>query len=659
MSSDASPPPSRTSLLAQAPKFAPPASPSKSASPARQPLQDRSGAHTNRYSGPTIRIVGDSEDDVYLKFPTPSEPSQILPPPRHAPGYGFERPGSRVSSGSQVANTVAKFEAGRAPVPQPPSHGFHQKRKFRQSASTRTSDADTLVASSFSPSTVRLSQGTTPPSSPPPEFADFEKGLEQLQGEAPSRSQRPTIRAVSPSSSGGESLESRTHALTPKASFASPASTISAAPPALVSNAGNASVIRDTQSSSNTHKHSSFVESEAGQLPPAAPANHRQPTLRPSIESFAYSDISYTSIEPSFPQSVPTIHEARTATVTSGLRVNHPIVRTPSASSFRAGSQNAPTITSRMQDRSLAHQWSSQLSTIASVSERDSRSLARRSRSYGARSHSEDSLVGNGRAQLTRRRGQTVGSLQSSSDEVSSEGHTEYSAMPRPLFSPVSRASSTERDYHGEHLDTISPLPSTIPLRTKNSGYLRRQNSDAGSARSIPDSRPGSAQSDLSTFIHNTIPAWARVYYRRGERISMAPSESESASSHRLGTSHSGRSHTPSESYHPFGVYRPRNRPRNRGSQADSVSLADEMRQIDGNIYILGSDRRPLSGWSTPHLGHDQRGRMLYSAWQAPSLDDNLNASLFGRQNRQILLFCLGFIFPFGRLFFSAPQLRV
>jgi hypothetical protein len=41
---------------------------------------------------------------------------------------------------------------------------------------------------------------------------------------------------------------------------------------------------------------------------------------------------------------------------------------------------------------------------------------------------------------------------------------------------------------------------------------------------------------------------------------------------------------------------------------------------------------------------------MRYSVWNAPSLDDDLGNTLFGRQNRQILLFCVGFIFPLGTL---------
>lgn len=645
-----------SSPLSQAPKFLPPTSSSRNASPIRRPLHERSNSQSNQYPGPTIRIVEDPGTDIYSKFPIPSEPSQILPPPRHAPGYGFERPGSRVSSGSQVANTIAKFEANRTLLPQIPSQRRKTPSAFRHSVSTSTSEADTLVASSFSPSSVRFSQGSTPPSSPPPDVVDFEKGLEVLQEETPFPPQRPTIRAVPPSSSGGDSLESRTRALTPQASAASLASSIPAASLPPISNAGNSSSVSVSRPLPKGHKHTQSSESEAGGPAFVSNIDYRQSVLKPkpSTESFAYSDISYTSIEPTFAhassQPSPTLHEARTATFASGIKLHYPIVRAPSSSSLRAESQTPPYITSRMQDRSLVHQWSSQLSTIPSMSERDSRSIARGSRSFGARSQSQDSYTGNGgngRTHIPRRRGQTVGSAQSSVDNVSSEGHTEFSAMPRPLFSPVSRSSSfEEKDYHSEHLDTISPLPTSVPLRMKNSGYLRRQHSDAGSTT---DSRPGSAQSDISTFIHNTIPAWARVYYQRGERISMGAPESESSGSIRLGTSHSGRTGTPSEGNFPLSIYRPRNRPRNRISQADTVSLSDEIHTVDGEIYVLGPNMHPLSGYSTPHLRTDRRGRTQYSIWKAPSLDHDLNTTLFGRQNRQILLFCVGFIFPLGK----------
>ncbi|KAF2826225.1 hypothetical protein CC86DRAFT_26396 [Ophiobolus disseminans] len=649
---------SLSSPLEHAPTFLPPTSTSTSrnASPIRKPLHDRSNSQTNQYSGPTIRIVEDPGSDIYSKYPVPSEPSQILPPPRHAPGYGFERPGSRVSSGSQVANTIAKFErsqASKIPAQQPlPPLLLARKKKFRHSASTRTSEADTLVASSLTPSSLRFSQGSTPPSSPPPDISDFEKGLEVLQEEPPRLAQKSTIRAVPPSSSGGESLESRTRALTPQESGASFASPEPPSSPTLISNDGNSTSVNWALPKS--HKHNPSSGSEKGRIAYPGDADYRQPVLRPSPSqtSFALSDISYTSIEPTHhtvpsSQPSPTLHEARTATFTSGVRINYPIVRAPSASSLRAESQNIPNFASRMQDRSLVHQWSSQLSTIPSVSERDSRSLARGSRSY-TRSQSQDSYNGNGnsngRTNYPRRRGQTIGSAQSSTDNISaeSEGRTEYSAMPMPLFSPVSRESFEEKDQHDEHLDTISPLPTSVPLRMKNSGYLRRHNSDSGSNT---ESRPGSAQSDISTFFHNSIPAWARVYYQRGERISMGAPGSESSESLRLGTAHSGRTQTPSEGNFPLSIYRPRNRPRNRASQQDTISLADDIQSIDG-VYVLGPNMHPLSGYSTPHLRTDRRGGTRYSVWAAPSLDDDLGSTLFGRQNRQILLFCVGFLFP-------------
>ena len=222
--------------LAQGPRFDPPQSQSTNTSPIRKPLHERSNSQTNRDSGSTIRIVQDPGHDIYQKYPVPSEPSQILPPPRHAPGYGFERPGSRVSNSSQVANTIAKFEASRARTPQPI---LSRKKGFRHSGSTSMSEEDTLVASSFTPSSLRFSQGSTAPSSPPPELEDEPKGLEVLEEVVSSQSTRPTIRAVPPSSSGGDS----DRALTPKASAASFASPAPTTTPRPISNAGNSSSV--------------------------------------------------------------------------------------------------------------------------------------------------------------------------------------------------------------------------------------------------------------------------------------------------------------------------------------------------------------------------------------------------------------------------------
>ncbi|KAF2128774.1 hypothetical protein P153DRAFT_292468 [Dothidotthia symphoricarpi CBS 119687] len=637
-----------SSPLAQAPKFSLPTSTSRPASPTRKPLHERSNSQSNRAAAPTIRIVGDNE--VYSKFPIPSEPSQILPPPRHAPGYAFEQPASRVSSSSKVANAIAKFEATKSLEPQTPLP--QRKKASRHSASTSNSEADTLVASSFTPPSFRFSRErfsqastSTLPSSPPPELSDFEKGLEVLQEEDSSAPPKPTIRAVPPSLSGGESVASRTRASSQAASDASFASSTPLASPTRFSNDGDSTPV--SRPLSQGHRQTPSSGSETGEPAYSSDIHHRQPVYKPSVESFAFSDISSTSIEPSLSTitASPSLHEAQTATFTSGVRFNNSVISSPSSTNLLAD-QNTPDIIPRMTDRGYGHQWSSTLSTIPSLSERDSRSIARASRSFGARSQSQDSIAGNGRTVVMRRRGQTVGSTNTSSDYVSSDS-SEFSPVPLPLFSPTSpmhRHPSEEKDYNNEHLDTISPLPPSAPLRMKTSGYLRRQNSDAGSTSS---SRPGSSQSDMSGFIANNIPAWAKAYYQRGERISIAGPESESSGSIRLGTSHSGRTRTPSESNFASNIHRPRNRPRDRSSRTDSVSFPEDAQPMEGDYYVLGPDGQltRLSRFSTPHLRSDNRGQ-LYSMWKAPSLDADLGKTLFSRQNRQILFFCLGFIFP-------------
>ena len=134
---------------------------------------------------------------------------------------------------------------------------------------------------------------------------------------------------------------------------------------------------------------------------------------------------------------------------------------------------------------------------------------------------------------------------------------------------------------------------------------------------------------------------------------------SESTDSLRLHTSNSGRTNTPSEYNFPMSLNRPRNRPRNRGSQGDDLSVTEELHTDDGGVYVLGPNMQPLHRYETPRLRTDQRSGMRYSVWNAPSLDQNLNTTLFGRQNRQVLLFCVGFIFPLGKSRLRRQPLRM
>jgi hypothetical protein len=67
--------------------------------------------------------------------------------------------------------------------------------------------------------------------------------------------------------------------------------------------------------------------------------------------------------------------------------------------------------------------------------------------------------------------------------------------------------------------------------------------------------------------------------------------------------------------------------------------------------------RRPLwrspssangSGVLSPHLHPDRRATMTLNAWSTPSVDEPFSRRLFAPLNRQIALFCVGFIFPFA-----------
>lgn len=530
MSASASRPSSATetavsSPLARAPRFSPPGS--KAVSPVRRPLHERSSSQSNQYAGPTIRVVEDDPgSDVYSKDPFPSEASHILPP-RKVPGYTFERRGSRVS------DTVAKIEASqrltKALEPKP-----LKVRKARHSTQTNASDASTVTPSSFSPRSSRFSQDSTALSAATPESSFWtEKEFEilpevekefDIAPESPSSPLRTTIRAVSPSTAAPSSKSSAEalvdHTLTPRPSGVSLASAASAETSTQnyttydrrssnISFTSTFDHAYDESTFDHGHGHEHTSSSESNLLKQASSNDTvvQRPTSKASTHSFTYTDYSYNSERPrSASQPFPTIHEAQTATVATGSRVNYAVVRAPSASSLRASSQERlPSISSRMNNRgSQVHQWSSQLSTIASESERDSRSLVRGSRSFSARSQSQDDYPSNGRSVIPRRR-QTVGSV-SSSDNNSTNPTESSVAMPLPLFSPVTGPSSNERNSESEERhDTISPLQSP-PLRMKTS-FIRRWDSDS---RSPASSRPSSAQSDLSTFISNTIPAWAR-----------------------------------------------------------------------------------------------------------------------------------------------------
>ncbi|KAF2742152.1 hypothetical protein M011DRAFT_413182 [Sporormia fimetaria CBS 119925] len=636
--------------LANAPRLSP--STSRKPSPFRGPLHERSSSQSNELPAPTIRVVDDIEEpssDVYSKKPFPSQPSQILPP-RKKPGYAFETRGSRVLGSNHVANVVAKFEANKATQPPLVPQPLQPKRPARQSTSTSNSDADTIVPSPFSPSSsTRFSIGSTAPSSV---FQD-DSGLE-VQQEETSGPSLATIRTVPPSTANSEEPWDA-HALTPKASAVSLASTASEEPSPEQAPVERASTV-GSGNFQTFGADTDYSSSPASTVPKQASPNYTtfcRPNVRPSSESLRCSPSSFNSERPrssSSPARPLSIHDGHhVVTLPNGARLSYPIVRQPSASRLTVDSQPLPKNPARMNAQRGVHQipqWSSQLSTIASESERNSRSVERVSPSVDGNSRladfPEEQLPSegpsDGRSFIPGRR-PTIVSFPSTDSDPSPTGTQSSVAVPLPLFSPLIKEPTEERNSD-ELQDTISPLQSP-PLKNKRS-FLRRRDSDSRST----SSRPGSAQSNFSDFIHNNIPAWARVYYREGRGSLGAESYTESTDSFRVLTANSGRTTTPSEGQYPLNIYRPRNRPHQHTWDPEAVSVAEAHNEKP--VYVVDPPRRHISQPYTPRLRPDRRSTARFSAWKAPSLDETLGTLLFSRQNRQIVLFALGFLCPFA-----------
>jgi hypothetical protein len=125
------------------------------------------------------------------------------------------------------------------------------------------------------------------------------------------------------------------------------------------------------------------------------------------------------------------------------------------------------------------------------------------------------------------------------------------------------------------------------------------------------------------------------------------PETSTEASDSRLNTQQSGPSMSPVESHFPLSIYRPRNRPHRHSRQTVGSDVISPGLPQDEDLYVIGPVRDHLrSRLGTPHLHPDRRSTARLSAWKAPSFNDGLSSLFSSRENRQILLFGVGFVFP-------------
>ncbi|KAI0022079.1 hypothetical protein F4780DRAFT_789517 [Xylariomycetidae sp. FL0641] len=316
---------------------------------------------------------------------------------------------------------------------------------------------------------------------------------------------------------------------------------------------------------------------------------------------------------------------------------------TPSISSIRrperklswAQSSSGPSRQPRMEE----HQWSSQLSTVPSEnesSERGSRLLSRASNpdrtssGFGSR-HSRhmrsisSSILENLEVSPSHSRSN------SRTESILDRPSPTYVRSPRELPSPPIR---TVRD-HDEHGDGLADLDHLQQLQSKSSrsrlGFSRRSSNH-------------SMRSSVGSITSATIPAWARVYYGSGERRWLAsPSIRSDGGDSRPGSAF-GPSASPSQQQ---GIRNPRRRPRDLWSP-DGRPSSMEISPIQGGLGTLrqGPKKKTSSIWS-PHLRRDRRASG-YSMWQPPSVSWSAESGMFGKRNIQVVMFVVGFVFPFA-----------
>lgn len=331
---------------------------------------------------------------------------------------------------------------------------------------------------------------------------------------------------------------------------------------------------------------------------------------------------------------------------------------------------------------STPHQWSSQLSTVMSESEESSARGASRSISGISGSSSR---IGNGSSGHVRRSsGGWTNSLHSrqmpsiSSSLAERLGEAEFGlgkAMsqspsverPYPSYSRAAPSHSRligDQDEYGDGLTElyqVSPKPSKSGL----SGFFTSTDSSSRNLHSSGSSRANSLASRANS-LRSSLPDWARLYYGSGERRLGGPASiaGSKSSESRPSSAAMYSSASPNTDQFPAPMQTTRKRPNqvsppmSQRPFSDSVSMddIDVVAQNDEDQWsagIMQTIRRKTSSIWSPHLRPDRRSRR-YSVWEPPSVNWSEDSGILGKRNAQIVLFVVGFLFPFGK--FSQAQ---
>ncbi|CAL3965955.1 unnamed protein product [Diplocarpon coronariae] len=352
---------------------------------------------------------------------------------------------------------------------------------------------------------------------------------------------------------------------------------------------------------------------------------------------------SFTSITTAFSQQ-----EAFRAIVGSGSIINLPIPilrykHQGSSSCAEPQSSHPP----RLHMNEHPHQWSSQLSTVLSVSEggtdHNSRSW---SSENGRRSSGYPSLQSRHGRQLPR----TGSSASLTREERSLRSESESLEPPAAAFMRDSKSYNSSSvsslsmgEDHDEYGDVITDMQDlrARPSRTRLGGYIGNPPSDHRRTNTVHSTTSSRANSMLA----NSLPTWARLYYGSGERrFLLAPGSSAGGTDTRNNSFSSG---SPNTDHFPASIYSPRRRPR-EGSRGGSMEITPATEARFRNDQTTGRFRTwsMTSRWS-PHLRLDRRAARR-SVWEAPAVNWSTEGGWFGRRNVQVVMFIVGFIFPFS-----------
>lgn len=200
-----------------------------------------------------------------------------------------------------------------------------------------------------------------------------------------------------------------------------------------------------------------------------------------------------------------------------------------------------------------------------------------------------------------------------------------------------------DQDEHGDGLADLQQI-NQRPSRTGLSSFF--------SSNTSLERLNSSASSRANSFSSASIPAWAKLYYGSGERRYLgAPSISTSESGSRAGSIFRGGS--PANDHFPLNIYSSRKRAREvqPGGQrpfSDSASMDIAPYQPHEGYHQIsrGMKKKTSSIWS-PHLRMDRRASR-YSIWEPPSVNWSAESGMWGRRNIQVVMFIVGFVFPFA-----------